>query len=165
MPSKDVKRGSTLFLRLAVSLIGLGVLALCVLLLPVLWLSADDTFRQNSYVVRVAVCAMYAAAVLFYAGVYQGWQVLNLIDKNQVFSLQSVKYLHRISYCAAGISLIYAISLPFFFLWAQGDDAPGLGLISVFLIGVSLIISVAMGLLGRLLDEAVRIKSENDLTV
>lgn len=160
-----IKRGSTLFLRTSVSVIGLGVLALCVYLLPLMWIHAYNEWPQHGYAVRSVVAAMYLSAIPFYIGIYNGWRVLGAIDKGQAFSLQPVKALKVVAICAATISLIYMLSLPFFYIWADNTDAPGLMMIGLFLAGMPLIISVAVALLGRLLSEAIAIKSENDLTV
>jgi hypothetical protein len=108
---------------------------------------------------------MYLAAIPFFFGIYKGWRILDAIDTGQSFSLASVRALQVISYCAGIISLIYIVTLPFFYIWAQSDDAPGLVLIGLFFVGMPAIVSVATGLLRLLLAEAVNIKSENDLTV
>lgn len=158
-------RISTLFLRVAVSIIGLGVLALCVVLLPVMWAGAYEEWPEHGYAVRAVVAAMYISTVPFYLGIYKGWQILNLIDKGNAFSMQPIKALRTISYSAALISLIYAFSLPFFYIWTETTDAPGLMVIGLFLTGMPLTISVAIGVLQRLLAEAVIAKNENDLTV
>ena len=160
-----MKRGSTIFLRLAVTAIGLGVVALCILLLPLIWQAAYIEYQEDGYAVRVVVAAMYLAAVPFFFGIYKGWRILDAIDTGQSFSLASVRALQEISYCAGIISLIYIVTLPFFYIWAQSDDAPGLVLIGLFFVGMPAIVSVATGLLRLLLAEAVNIKSENDLTV
>lgn len=156
---------STIFLRTAVTVIGLGVLALCVFLLPLIWTDAYKEYPQYGYAVRIIVAAMYITAIPFYVGIYKGWRVLNSIDKNKAFSLRTVKSLRVIAYCAYIISLAYLLCLPFFYIWAQADDAPGLVVIGMFFTGMSLMIGVAIELLAKLLAEAVRIKSENDMTV
>lgn len=158
-------RPSTLFLHTGVSIISLGVLALCIYLLPLIWTEAYKEWPQHGYAVRAVVAAMYISIVPFYLGIYNGWRILDAIDNKQAFSLQPVKALKAIAYCAGSISCIYALSLPFFYIWADNTDAPGLMLIGLFLTGMPLIIGVAMSLLQRLLAEAVTIKSENDLTV
>lgn len=163
--SAAIKRGSTVFLRLGVSTIGLGVLALCIFLLPLIWTHAYDEWPRHGYAVQVVVAAMYLSAIPFYIGIYNGWRVLSAIDKGQAFSLQPVKALRVIAICAAVISLVYMLSLPFFYIWADNTDAPGLMMIGLFLAGLPLIIGVAVALLGRLLHEAIAIKTENDLTV
>ena len=161
----STKKGSTIFLRVAVSIIGLGVLALCVFLLPYILLHAHDEYSRGGYALQAIAFAMYISAIPFYIGVYKGWRILDAIDKGQAFSLHSVTALKAIAYCAGAISFIYTLCLPFFYIWADNADAPGLVVIALFLAGMPLIISVAMGLLQRLVTEAVAIKSENDLTV
>ena len=156
---------STVFLRMAVTAIGLGVLALCIFLLPLMWADAYKEWPQHGYAVRAVVAAMYVTTIPFYIGIYKGWRVLDAIDKNQPFSTQSMRALTIIMYCAGSIGFVYALSLPFFYIWADNTDAPGLMVIGLFLVGMPLIISVAVGLLQRLLAEAIAMKSENDLTV
>ena len=158
-------RGSTLFLRVGVTVIGLGALALCITLLPVVWMHAYDEWPQHGYAMRAVAAAMYLSAIPFYIGIYKGWRILGAIDQGRAFSMQPINALRTIAYCAGIISVIYALSLPFFYIWADNTDAPGLMMIGLFLTGMPLIISVAMALLQRLLAEAVTIKSENDLTV
>ena len=48
---------------------------------------------------------------------------------------------------------------------AEVDDAPGLILVGMVLIFASMVIAVFAAVLQRLLQEAIDIKSENDLTV
>src|SRR4051812_40507174 len=120
-----MKRGSTLFLRLGVSVIGLGVLALCIFLLPLIWIDAYKEYPHDGYAVRAVVAAMYLSAIPFYIGIYKGWRVLNAIDINQAFSMKPVNSLKTIAYCAGIISFIYVLSLPFFYTWADNTDAPG----------------------------------------
>ncbi|MGB4762286.1 MAG: DUF2975 domain-containing protein [Candidatus Saccharimonas sp.] len=165
MKTHRVTHGSTLFLRLAAGVIGLSVLALCVLLLPVIWVDAYTEFPRTGYAVRAVVAAMYLTAIPFYIGIYEGWRLLSLINKGRAFSQSAVTMLRTIAYCAGIISAIYLLMLPFFYLWQDEVDAPGLLVIGLFLCGMPLIVSVAMGLLGHLLAEATKIKSENELTV
>ncbi len=156
---------STIFLRLAVSVIGLGVLALCVLLLPLIWHDAYIEYPDAGAAIRVVIACMWLSAIPFYVGIYRGWRVLNRIDRGRVFAKPNVTDLRAIAVSAALISGVYAVSFPFFIIWAQHDDAPGLGLICLFFCGMSLIIAAAMELIARLLAEANNIKKENDMTV
>ena len=57
------------------------------------------------------------------------------------------------------------VVLPFVYIIAEWDDAPGLILIGLVIIGASMVIAVFAAVLQRLLQEAIDIKSENDLTV
>ena len=63
------------------------------------------------------------------------------------------------------ISGLYVVVLPFVYLLAELDDAPGLILIDMVIIFAAMVITVFAAVLQRLLQEAIDIKTENDLTV
>ncbi len=164
-----MKRGSTLFLKLAVILIGIPVLALCILVLPQIASVAIQEAKNGAttlpYMVLGILALMYASAIPFYTALYQAFKLLSYIDKNKAFSQISVIALKKIKHCAITISGLYLVALPFVFIVAQWDDAPGLVLIGMVIIGASMVVAVFAAVLQRLLQEAIDIKTENDLTV
>lgn len=56
---------STIFLRIAASVTGVGVLALCIWLLPLMWREAYVEWPQHGYAVRAVVVAMYLCSIPF----------------------------------------------------------------------------------------------------
>ena len=108
---------------------------------------------------------MYASAIPFYFALYQAFKLLSYIDKNKAFSELSVKALKNIKYCAITISILYVVGLPLFYLIAEKDDAPGVIVVGLVIIFASMVIAVFAAVLQRLLQEAIDIKSENDLIV
>ena len=160
-----MKRISTLFLRAAIILIGVVVLALCVFALPAMWRAVPSEFPNYTYVFYSILSAFYIGAIPFYIALYQGLQLLKYIDDGKSFSVLSVTALKRIASSALSISIIFIASMPFFYIWADKDDAPGLVVISMFFVVAPFVIAVFAALLQRLFQEAIDIKSENDLTV
>ncbi|GAA0321197.1 DUF2975 domain-containing protein [Bacillus carboniphilus] len=158
-----MKRGSTLFLKLSVFLIGAPVLALCVFGVP--WLVKHPVNPDFAYILYPIIIGMYASAIPFFIALYQAFKLLSYIDKNQAFSELSVKALKHIKVCAITISGLYTAIMPFVFYLAEIDDAPGLIIIGGIPIFGALVIAVFAAVLQRLLQEAINIKSENDLTV
>ncbi len=154
-------------MRAAVFAIGAVVLALCVFALPAMWraVGSDVEYSSIAHAFYGILTAMYIAAIPFFYALYQALRLLSYIDKNKAFSLLSVKALKRITYCAVTVSLLLAASVPFFYVWAEHDDAPGLIIISMALAGAPLVIAVFAAVLQRLFRQAIDIKSENDLTV
>jgi hypothetical protein len=108
---------------------------------------------------------MYVSAIPFFIALYQAFKLLSYIDKNKAFSEISVKALKNIKYCAITISGLYVVGMPFFYILAELDDAPGVILIGMLFIFASMVIAVFAAVLQRLLQEAIDIKSENDLTI
>ncbi|CAH0214065.1 hypothetical protein SRABI80_02128 [Peribacillus frigoritolerans] len=79
-----------------------------------------------AYVVYGLLMVMYVSAIPFYFALYQSFNLLSYIDKNQAFSELSVRALKKIKKCAITISGLYVVALPFVFILAEVDDAPGL---------------------------------------
>jgi len=154
-----MKAGSTLFLRSVIYLMGLAVLALCLFVLPV-GIRTDSTGYY-----RPILIGMYVPAIPFFIALYQGLKLLSYIDKNKAFSTLSVTALKHIKYCAIAISALYALGMPFIFRAAELDDAPGAIVIGLVIVFASFVIAVFAALLQVLLQNAIEIKSENDLTV
>jgi hypothetical protein len=160
-----MKRGTTFFLKAAVFLIGIAVLALCIFLVPEIANYAAELYPDMTYIEPLVFINVYAAAIPFYFALYQAFQLLNYIDKNKAFSELSVRVLKNIKFCAITISGLYAIGMPLFYLIAEKDDAPGIIVIGLVIIFASMVIAIFAAVLEKLLQEAIDIKSENDLTV
>lgn len=163
-----MNRGSTLFLKVAVIFIGIPVLALCIFVLLQIAMIAFEEFKkgaQLAYIVFGILLVMYVSAIPFYFALYQALKLLGYIDKNQAFSLVSVTALKKIKQCAITISVLYVVALPLIYIIAEWDDAPGLIIIGMVMVGAPFVIAVFAAVLQRLLKEAIDIKSENDLTV
>ena len=163
-----MKRSSTLFLKVAVIFIGIPVLAACLFLLPQIANEANEAADRGSdlaFVVYGLLMVMYVSAVPFYFALYQSFNLLSYIDKNQAFSQISVTALKKIKTCAIIMSGLYVVALPFVYIMAEVDDAPGLIIVGMVPIFAPMVIAVFAAVLQRLLQEAINIKSENDLTV
>jgi hypothetical protein len=159
------KHGSTLFLRAAILAVGLVVLAICAFALPALWIDVAREYHHITYALYGILSAMYLAAIPFFIALYQAFKLLSYVDKDRVFSKLSIKALRRIIQCGVVISAIYAVSVPFFYVWAENDDAPGLIIIGLIMTMAPLVASVFAAVVLRLLRQVLAIKSENDLTV
>ncbi len=159
-----MKKGSTLFLKGVLTIMVLILLALCIFAFPQVGPGMAAEFPSVPYL-KYAFLTPYAAALPFFFAIYQSWKLLNLIDRNKAFSELSVKALRAIKYCGVGMSLVFFASYPFAFGVAEADDAPGLILMWLLVIGAPLIISVFAALLEKLLQNAIDIKSENEFTV
>ncbi len=160
-----MKRVPTLFLKTAVVLMGIPALALCIFVVPEIGSFMAELYPDHSYLRVLVYVDLYASAIPFYIALYQAFNLLNYIDRNDAFSEQSVTALMKIKQCALVISGLYVLGLPLFYLLAERDDAPGFILIGLVLIFASMVIAVFAAVLEKLLRQAIDIKSENDLTV
>lgn len=160
-----MERGTTLFLKVAVILIGVPVLALCIFLVPEIGNIAAKLLPEFAYIKYLVSIVFYASAIPFYFALYQAFKLLRYIDKNKAFSELSVKALKKIKFCVITISSLHVLVLPLFYLFAEKDDAPGVIFIGLVVPFASMVIAVFAAVLQKLLQEAIDIKSEHDFTV
>ncbi len=161
-----MKRGSTLFLQVAIVLIGIGALAL------ILWQPRLDGVEAHATLFQIYFTDLfqnyvYVACIPFFVALYQAFTLLKYITENKVFTLDSVKTLRIIKHCAIMIVAFITVAEVYFFVVqfrVEEGIAKGfvIGLVMIFL---STVIATATAVFERLLQSAVELKNENDLTV
>lgn len=154
----------TIFLRLAVYIMALMMAAICIIVIPHHLIGANN-LMHNTFYNWMFGSGLYFTALLFFIILYQALKLLHLIDKNEAFSTLSVKNLKNIKVSAYLAFLIYIVELPLFYLFADKDDAPGVVVIGIVFAGTALVIALFASMLQKLLSQAIKIKSENDLTI
>lgn len=156
---------TTLVLKIAIFLLGVPILALCIFFVPELANFAAQLLPDFAFVKYAIYIIFYGSAIPFYFALYQTINLLRYIDKNRAFSDLSVKALKNIKYCAITISILHMLIWPLYFIFAEVDDAPGVIFVGLVVPFASIVIAVFAAVLQKLLQEAITIKSENDLTV
>lgn len=79
-----MKQRSTLFLKIAVFIIGTPVLALCIFGLPMLAKEAAENNSEYAYVLYGFLIVMYVSAIPFFFALYQAFKLLSYIDKKKL---------------------------------------------------------------------------------
>lgn len=158
-----MKRGSTLFLKVVILVIALGVLA------GLLWFPQTEGVAQNLDLVSIYtnpfIVYVYIGSIPFFVGLYQAFKLLNLIEANKAFSQGAVNTLRNMKLASLSLIGFIALALLYIRFFAQGDDPAGptmLGIIVSFAVAV---IGTAAAVFQKLFQNAVDLKSENDLTV
>jgi hypothetical protein len=159
-----MKRGSTIFLKVVLLLIGVGVLA-GMIRFPLTEGRAVGLDLFSVYWDPFIAYA-YLASIPFFTALYQAFKLLGFIGQNKVFSLNSVKALRTIKYCAIVQSALIVMAVVYIRAFHNTDDDPAgfiaIGILATF---ISIVIATAAAVFERTLQSAVDIKSENDLTV
>ena len=160
-----MKRGSTIFLQIVIVLLGIGVLAALVWEPQVEGRNANAT-QFEIYFKDPFLAYIYVAFVPFFVGLYQGFKLLGYARRNEVFFPGSVRALRIIKYCAltTAIFILGAEAYLFIFISGTVDIAGGVAM-GVFIILGCAVIGTAAAVFERILQNAVDIKAENDLTV
>ncbi len=157
-----MKRSATIFLQMVIVLIGIGALAV------MLWEPQVEgrNVRATQFEVYFKdplLAYAYVASIPFFVALYQAFKLLGYARQNQIFSPAAVNSLRTIKYCA--IALIGFVVVGEIFILLGGAMEPPaivMGIVAVF---GSIVIATAAATFERILQSAVEIKSENDLTV
>jgi len=161
----SIKHSSTIFLQVVIVLIGIGALAL------MLWEPHLEGRNAHATLFEIYfkdpfLAYAYTASIAFFVALFQAFRLLGYIGQNRVFSLNSVRALRTIKYCAIALVVMIAAAVAYLFIAVRGkDDIAGGVAMGLAMIFVSVVIATAAAVFERLLQNAVDIKSENDLTV
>jgi hypothetical protein len=161
---KGMKRSSTIFLQAVIVLVGIGVLA---------FLLAEPHFEGRNvnatlfqiYFNDLFLAYAYIASSAFFVALYQAFTLLTYIAQNKVFSLDAVRALQTIQYCGVTIVGFVVAPLAYLLIVRPEDDIAGGVAMGLFVMLTSAVIATAAAVFKRLLQSAVDMKSENDLTV
>jgi hypothetical protein len=158
-----MKRSSTLFLQVVIVLIAIGALALLLGEPHVEGRNKHATFFEV-YFKDPFLAYVYVASIPFFVALYQAFRLLGYAGRNEVFSHSAVKALRTIKLCAIAILGFVAVSVIFLPFGDPEDRPPGVMMRIVCAFG-AIIVATAAATFERIFQNAVDIKSENDLTV
>lgn len=159
---------STIFLKVSIILIGIPVLAAAIFLWIVLGITAVQAAISGltlGYIITGILIGITLSMIPFYAALIQAYKLTTYIDQGKAFSSLAVVALRKIKKFAFVISGIYVVMLPLVFIVAQWDDAPGLVIVGMTPAFAAFVIATFSMVLEYLLEEAVSIKEEHDLTI
>ena len=159
-----MKKSSTLFLQLVIVLIGIAALAALLWEPQVEGRNAHATLYQV-YFNDPFLVLVYTGSVAFFVGLYQAFTVLRYVGQNEIFTQHAVKALRTIKYCAIIVIGFVAVE-EFFIMLNHGDDDPAGGVfVGALIVCGSFVIVKVAAMFERIVQKAVEIKTENDLTV
>lgn len=166
MKSLPIKRASTLFLKAVLVGIAIVVTVACYFVFPSMWTGIQVEWPNISknFVFFGLIC-FYISLLPFLIALFQAFRLLQFIDKNIAFSVLSIGALRNILLCAIAMSILYWLGMPLAFTVAEIDDAPGLIIIWATFASAPLVIATFAAVLQKLVQNAIDMKSEIDLTV
>ncbi|HEY2971452.1 MAG TPA: DUF2975 domain-containing protein [Pyrinomonadaceae bacterium] len=157
-----MKRASTIFLQVVIVLFGIGILAWLLWEPHVEGVNAHATFFE--VYLSAFIAYIYIGSIPFFVAIYQAVKLLGYVGRNEVFSERSVRALRIIKYCSLIIIGFVAVSA-LFMIGGDRDDRPAGVFLRLLITFPSIVIGTAAAVFERILQNAVDIKSENDLTV
>jgi MFS superfamily sulfate permease-like transporter len=159
-----MKRSSIIFLQTVIVLIGIVALAILIRFPLTEGRAANlDLFRIYF---DPFILYGYAASIAFFIALYQAFKLLGYIGQNKVFSSNSVRTLKSIKYCAIALSiLIVTAGLYIRISHNKEDDPAGFLAICIVTTFISIVVATAAAIFEKILQNAIDMKSENDLTI
>lgn len=153
-----MKKASTIILRLALLAMAVVMLGIC---FGIGW-TVNAEGRSNSeysYVGIILLIGTCSAAVPFFITLFQSAKLLSIIDRGRVFSEQSINALSAIIRSTLVVFAVCTIGgLPFFYMIAEMDEAPGVIFLGMAISGIVFAIAMFAYVLRWLLKEAIGYK-------
>ena len=159
-----MKRISIVFLQVVVVLI--GIIALFIMIrLPLTEGRAKNLDLLHVYS-DPFILYVYVSSIAFFVALYQAFKLLGYIGQNKVFSSDSVGTLKSIKYCAIVTGALIVISGIYIRIFHNKEDDPA-GFVAICIVTtfVSIVIATAAAIFEKILQNALDMKSENDLTI
>lgn len=158
-----MKKSSTLFLKVVILLIAIGVLA------GLIWFPQTEGRAANLDLISIYtdpfIIYIYLASTPFFVGLYQAFKLLNYIDASKAFSQGAVNTLRNMKFASLSLIVFIALAELYIRFFAHGDDPAGPTMLGICMTLAFGVIAAAAGVFQKLFQNAVDIKSENDLTV
>lgn len=111
MRGANMQKINSVILSLVLVIIGIIVLLLCIFVLPSL---SQETSRINpevAYLQYPILLGMYATAVPFFYAIYETVLMIQVAQRESVFSSRIVQGLNHIKYCAIAIIILYVLGI------------------------------------------------------
>lgn len=159
-----MNRMSTVFLQGVIVLI--GIVAIAILIWFPLVEGRAESLDLFSIYADPLILYGYATSLAFFAALFSAFKLLGHIGRNKVFSSKSVKTLKNFKHCAIALSVLIIIAGLYIKIVHSKDDDPA-GAIAMCIVATfaAAVVGTAAAVFEKLLQNAVDIKSENDLTV
>ena len=159
-----MKRISIVFLQTVIVLI--GIVALVIMIRIPLTEGRAVNLDLLSIYSDPFILYGYAASITFFVALYKAFKLLGYIGQNKVFSSNSVGALKSIKYCAFVLGILIVLAGLYIRLFHNKEDDPA-GFLAICIVTtfVSIVVATAAAIFEKILQNAIDMKSENDLTI
>jgi hypothetical protein len=156
-----MKQRSTIFLQVVIVLI--GILALVLMIRFPLTEGRAPNLGLFSIYADPFILYGYAASIPFFIALYKAFKLLGYIGQNKAFSLNSVRTLRSIKYCAIVLSVLIVMAGLYIRMFHHKDDDPA-GFLAICIVTtfVSIVVATAAAVFEKVLQNGVDIISENE---
>lgn len=145
---------------IATAIVGLGVYGL---ILPEIGKSLVEQAPEYEYCFRPWLIFLLTTGIPCFLVLFHGWGVAGNIGKNKSFSIENAKHLKSISMLAlVDTGYLFVGNIVFLLL---DMNHPGIMIVSLIIIVMGIVFSVAAAALSHLIEKAAKLQDESDLTI
>ena len=139
------KRGSAIFLKAIIFLVGVAVLTLCVYWMPVLTIRDVKAHRGGDYSLYPLLVCAYGICLTFIFSLYHVYKLVTFIERHNAFSessFQSLKVIKKCAFIVISFFVLMIISLMVISSISGDDSAGPISLSLMSILATSIIIAV-----------------------
>jgi len=163
---KILRQSSIIFLQAVIVLFGLSALAFLLWEPRLEGRNENATFFQT-YFNDPFLGYAYTGSIAFFVALYSAFRLLTYVARGEALTKYSINALKRIKICSI-ILASFVVGFEIYLFTIQRkieEDIAGGVMMGLVLIFGSVVVATTAGVFQKVLQSAVDIKSENDLTV
>lgn len=140
----------------------IGIVALAIMI----WFPPTEGRAENLDLLSIYsdpfILYGYAASIPFFIALYKAFKLLGYIRQNKAFSLNSLRALSSIKYCAIVMSIFIVMAGLYIRIFHNKHDDPA-GFLAMCIVTtfVSIVVATAVAVFEKILKNGMDIKSEN----
>lgn len=156
-----MKQSSTLFLQGVIVLIAIAALALMI------WFPLNEGRASNLDLFSIYsdpfILFSFAASIPFFIALYKAFKLFGYIRQNKAFTINSVKTLRSIKYCAIILGLSIVMAAVYIRIFHNKDDDPA-GFLAMCIVTtfVSIAVATAAAVFEKIFQNGMNLKLENE---
>jgi len=148
-------------LEVILLLIAIFILSLSVI--DIVSLIKDPINPIYDHILYPIVIAIYVSTIFIYLAFYQTIQFIQLINHKLVFSNDSIYRLKKIKRYGLIFAALYVMALPFIYLLANADDAPGVIFVGITPLVGGFIVYLFTDILIKIIHQGISQKETSKL--
>ena len=156
-----MKRSSTIFLQVVITLI--VIVALAIMIRFPLTEGRATNLGLISIYSDPFILYGYVASVPFFIALFKVFKLLGYIGRDKAFSQDSVKTLRMIKNCAIALAILIVMAGLYIRIFHNKDDDPA-GFLAICIVTTffSLAVAAAVAVFEKILQNGMDLKSENE---
>jgi hypothetical protein len=152
---------STWFLKIITIIAFSPVIYFCGILFPIIFHSLIVGDIEMDIPVFIIMISSYLVAWFYSLGLYQIFLILKMIKPENIDYLPLLEKLKKLLTCTTLVTIILFLDLIPLYFFANREDAPGILLLGILLVGLGIVVSVILLIIKELADKPKKIMPNN----